>query len=132
MDGRFGTPTFTTGEWVGWEGKPIIATINLGKEEEISKAGIRLLVDTPNWIFDARGIKIEVSSNGKKWTTVASEKLPIMSGHTDYIKLHEYSFKPVKARYVRITAECETSLPKWHGVGYNKPGFIFADEIIVE
>lgn len=132
VDGRFGTPTFTTGEWIGWEGKPIIATIDLGKDEEISKAGIRLLVDTPNWIFDARGIKIEVSANGKKWTTVASEKFEPMKAHTDYIKLHEYSFKPVKARYVRITAECETHLPQWHGVGYNKPGFIFADEIIVE
>ncbi len=131
-DGRFGTATFTTGEWVGWEGVPIIATVDLGKEQSISKAGIRLLIDTPNWIFDTRGISVEVSSDGNEWNKVAGEDFPVMTAHDQYLKLHSYTFNPVKARYVRITAQCETSLPAWHGVGEGKPGFIFADEIIID
>lgn len=131
-DGRFGPTTFNTGEWMGFEGTPLIATIDLSKPQSISKVSFHTLVDGINWIMDTRGITIEVSTDGKTFTTVVSEKYPAMTDYVTEIKNHEMKFEPTAARYVRVTAECETSLPDWHGAGAGKPGFIFVDEIIVD
>lgn len=131
-DGRFGPESFNTGEWLGFEGVPVIATIDLGAPQEISQVSLNTLVNTPNWIFDARGIKVEVSLDGQNFTTVASKEIPVMKDHVIDIYNHKLTFNPTPARYVRVTAECEKSLPAWHGVGEGKPGFLFIDEIVVD
>lgn len=131
-DGRFGASSFNTGEWIGFEGKSMIATIDLGKSQEISSVTIRTLVNTPNWIFDTRGIAIAVSTDGKDFTEVVSEKYPVMEKHLIDIITHALTFKPVSARYVKVTSQCEESLPAWHGIGFGKPGFLFIDEIVID
>lgn len=131
-DGRFGASSFNTGEWMGFEGVPMIATVDLGSEQEISSVTMRILLNTPNWIFDARGIKVEVSADGKTFKEVASEEYPVMTKETIDIATHVIKFAPVAARYVKVTALCEKSIPAWHGVGEGKPGFLFVDEIVVD
>lgn len=131
-DGRFGRSSFNTGEWMGFEGTPLIATIDLGHEQEISKVNVRTNVDGLNWIMDTRGITVEVSNDGKTFTTMASEDYPAMTDYKSEIVTHEMKFTPVKARYVKVTAKCEDALPAWHGAGAGKPGFLFVDEIVVE
>lgn len=131
-DGRFGRSSFNTGEWMGFEGTPLIATIDLGHEQEISKVNVRTNVDGLNWIMDTRGITVEVSNDGKTFTTMASEDYPAMTDYKSEIVMHEMKFTPVKARYVKVTAKCEDALPAWHGAGAGKPGFLFVDEIVVE
>ena len=131
-DGRFGPDSFNTGEWLGFEGNPLAATIDLGTPQEISQVSLNTLVNTPNWIFDARSIKVEVSLDGQNFTTVASKDIPGMTDHVIDIYNHKLTFNPAPARYVRVTAECEKSLPAWHGVGEGKPGFLFIDEIVVD
>ena len=41
---------------------------------------------------------------------------------------HTLTFSPVKARYVKVTALTEHSIPAWHG-GKGNPAFLFVDEI---
>ncbi|MDE7410747.1 MAG: chitobiase/beta-hexosaminidase C-terminal domain-containing protein [Paramuribaculum sp.] len=130
-DGRFGGSSFNTGEWIGFEGKPLVATIDLGSEQEISSVSMRLLVNTPNWIFDARSISVEVSTDGSTFTEVASEVYPQMTKETIEIASHTLTFAPVTAQYVKVTAVTETSIPAWHGIGKDKPGFLFVDEIVI-
>lgn len=131
-DGRFGPSTFNTGEWIGFEGTPMIATVDLGKPMEFSQVGLRTFVDGLNWIMDTRGIKIEISDNGKDFTTVANEEYPAMEGYKSEIVNHVMKFAPVTARYIRATVLCEGVLPQWHDAGAGKPGFLFVDEITID
>ncbi len=132
VDGKYGPEAFNTGAWLGFEGVPFIATLDLGSEQEICVVTLRNNVNTPNWIFDGRKITVEVSNDGKSFTEVAVEELPQATEHLEKIVAHEMKFNPVKARYVRVTEECETSIPEFHGVGFGKPGFLFVDEISVD
>lgn len=129
VDGRFGPKAFNTGLWLGFEGKPFIATVDLGKPMEISQVVLRNNVDTPNWIFDGRGLTVEVSDDGKTFTEVAREEYPVMQSHKEEVVAHDVKFSPVTARYVRITEPCEMSIPVFHGIGAGKVGFLFVDEI---
>lgn len=133
-DGRFGpsAESFNTGEWIGFEGTPLVATIDLGAPQEISSVTLTVLVNTPNWIFDTRGITIETSMDGVEFHKVALEEYPGMDDHKIEIAKHKIAFEPTPARYIKVIALCEESLPAWHGVGEGKPGFLFADEIEVD
>lgn len=132
VDGKFGPDAFNTGAWLGFEGVPFVATVDLGDEKEISSVGLNNNVNTPNWIFDGRGLTVEVSADGVNFTEVARQEMPQATAHLEKIVAHKLEFAPVKARYVRITEECETSIPEFHGVGAGKNGFLFVDEITVD
>ena len=43
---------------------------------------------------------------------------------------HSIDFAPVKARYVKVKALVEHSIPEWHG-GRGNYGFLFVDEIAI-
>lgn len=131
-DGRFGGISFNTGEWIGYENNPLVAIIDLGSENEISSVGFNTLVDAINWIMDTRGYKIEVSADGKEFTPVAEKTFPAMTGYETKIANHTAYFDPVKARFVKVTIDCETALPTWQEAGAGKPGFLFVDEIMVD
>ncbi|MCM1484409.1 MAG: glycoside hydrolase family 20 protein [Muribaculaceae bacterium] len=131
VDGRFGPSTFNTGEWLGFVGVPLVATLDLGSEKEFSKISVNNLVATSDWIFDGRNIKVEVSDNGTDFREIAAIEIPQLTEHINAIIPHRMGFDPVKARYVRITEECENQIPEFHS-GAGKPAFIFVDEIVIE
>ena len=72
---------------------------------------------------------MEVSADGKNFTKVASESYPAMKeDDKNGVYHHELTFDPVQARYVRVIAPTEQSMPAWHG-GKGSPAFLFVDEI---
>lgn len=131
-DGRFGGSSFNTGEWIGYEGTPLIALIDLGKNQNISSVGFNVLVDALNWIMDARNAKVEISTDGKNFTTVGNESTPPLTDYETRITRHTLNFPTAEARFVKVTIDGENVLPQWHGAGAGKPGFLFVDEIIVD
>lgn len=131
VDGKFGTETFNTGEWLGFVGTPMVAIVDLGSAQQFSSVKVRNLIDTGSWIFDARSIKIETSSDGTNFTEAASLEIPALSKEVREIVTHKLSFAPVNARYIRVTEVGEKSIPSFHG-GAGNPGFIFVDELVVD
>ncbi|MCM1292688.1 MAG: family 20 glycosylhydrolase [Bacteroides sp.] len=131
-DGRFGGSSFNTGQWIGYENTPLVAVIDLGSEQNISSVDLNTLVDGLNWIMDARGIKVDVSDDGTNFNRVAEVEYPAMTEYVSEIRPHHMQFAPTNARYVKVTVDCETKLPEWHGAGAGKPGFLFVDEIVVD
>lgn len=130
-DGRFGSLAFNAGGWLGFNGADLIATIDLGAVVPVSSVAANVLIDVPNWIFDATGMKVEVSSDGKEFDKVASDSFPIPEENTRLILPHRLIFPPVDARYVRLTMGCLHEIPKWH-IGAGNPPFLFVDEIVVD
>lgn len=132
VDGCAGTTTFDSGAWVGVQRGDIEAEIDLQDLTEFSEVGVRTLISTGSWIFDARGLEVSVSADGKNFTTVAKAEYPAMVEDAPAeIVTHKVVFTPVKARYVRVKVASERSMPQWHGAK-GSPAYVFADEFMVK
>ena len=130
VDGKFGANGFNTGGWVGFAGNDLVAVINMEEPQEISEVSTRTCVDTGSWVFDATGMKVSVSNDGKSWRQVASATYPALEKDMSGIIPHSLTFEPTKAQYVKVTLEAQKKIPAWHN-GAGKPGFVFVDEIEV-
>lgn len=131
VDGRLGAKGYSSGGWLGFSGKDLIATIDLEQPQTISDVAVRTCVATGGWVFDARGLKVEVSSDGNVWKTVADEHYPALEEPTNGIFAHAVAFDPVEAQFVRVSVESERNIPSWHTAN-GKAGFVFVDEIVVD
>ena len=133
VDGLRGNSNFKTGRWIAFLQNDMDVTIDLGVAEEISSVAFATCVAKGDWVFDARGCRVEVSEDGEKFTQVAEESYPAMKQEdADGVHEHRLQFaSPVKARYVRVMAHPENAMPTWHG-GKGKPAFLFVDEISID
>ena len=132
VDGLQGNHNYRTGRWLGFAGNDFEAIIDLQKAMEISKVSFNTCVEKGDWVFDARGIEISVSTDGKQYTKVFDEQYPCMQPeNANKIYTHEIPFTPTQARYVKVKALVEHSMPEWHGAkGYG--AFLFIDEIAID
>lgn len=131
VDGLQGSFNYKTGRWIAFYGNDLEAVIDLQKPTEISSAEISTCVEKGDWIFDARGLVVEVSEDGNQYTRVAAEEYPAMKQNDrNGIFNHKLTFDPVKTRYVKVLAKSERQIPEWHG-GKGNLGFLFVDEIVL-
>lgn len=132
IDGIRGTTNWSGGGWQGYQGQDLLATIDLGRVQKVSKLSAGFLQDVASWILMPRRLEFEVSENGQTFRPVAS--IPVDVPERDYgviIKDFAASLDGVMARYVRIRAQSYGKLPAWHP-GSGGDSWIFVDEIIVE
>jgi len=133
-DGVKGMLNYTMGNWQGFEGKDMDATIDLQQTKQIHKITAGFLSDPGSWIFLPTQVDFYVSMDGKNFTllgkqTHATEKASDMN--IIAIKDFGYSFKKMKVRYVRVKAHAIINCPEWHSGKGNK-AWLFGDEIMVE
>lgn len=132
VDGLKGNGNYKTGRWIGFYRNDMDVTIDLQQPTDISSVSFTTCVEKGDWIFDIRGITIEVSDDNKTFTKVFSEEYPAMTeADRNGLYDHKFAFEPVKTRYVRVLAPVEHSIPAWHG-GAGNEGFIFVDEIVID
>jgi F5/8 type C domain-containing protein len=91
--------------------------IDFGRVQRISQVGAGFLQDVGSWIWLPRSLEVELSVDGKSFTSVAS----IPADSTDAtIKDYLKSIPPQDARYVRLRA-----------TNSGKNTWIFVDEILI-
>ncbi|HEX4877957.1 MAG TPA: family 20 glycosylhydrolase [Chitinophagaceae bacterium] len=116
--------------WHGFSAKDLIATIDLGELQTIRYITLGCLQNYNDWIFLPQEVKFEISVNG----TDFEEVQVLVNPHSIHEKNLLYDFKASfagkPARFIRVTAR-NNLCPAGHS-GAGKPGWIFADEIIVE
>lgn len=131
-DGLEGNHNYRTGRWLGFANNEFEALIDLQSVMEVSRMAFNTCVEKGDWVFDTRGISVSVSEDGKQYTEAFNEEYPAMKAEdANKIYTHEVSFAPVKARYVKIKALVEHSMPEWHGAKGNG-AFLFVDEIAID
>lgn len=131
-DGLVGDKGFGTGRWLGFCGNDLEAVIDLKKLTDVSSVSFNTCVEKGSWIFDARNIKVSVSTDGVNFTSVAKHSLPALEKNSaDNINTYELKFSQTKARYIKVYATSEHNIPDWHS-GKGKPAFLFVDEISVK
>jgi alpha-L-fucosidase len=131
-DGLHGKVKFTSGNWLGFDGKDFEAILDMGKKMNIHSASLSYLVCTRSWIFEPVEILIEASPDGKEFKPVLSKKFnPAMWKSADAVKEFSDVFPAVNARYIRFTAKNRGTCPPGHP-GSGDKAWIFVDEITVE
>lgn len=131
VDALKGNTNYRTGRWIAFCGNDMDMTIDLLQPTEISSVAISTATGKGDWVFDARGLAVQVSDDGKTFKEVASEEYPAMKeSDRDGLYEHKLTFDPLTTRYVRVIAESEQSMPAWHGAA-GKPSYMFVDEITV-
>jgi predicted alpha-1,2-mannosidase len=132
IDGVRGTANWSGGAWQGYQGKDLVAVIDLGAVQKISKAGAGFLQDTGSWIWMPRRVEIELSLDGKTFGppfSIPNDVPEKQEGVVirDFVK----TIPPQNARYLRIRAVNFGKIPTWHP-GSGGDAWIFIDELIVE
>ena len=122
-----------SGRWLGFYTHPLEAVIDLGENTTVSRVAFNTCVEKGSWIYDTRRVEISVSMDGgKTWNTVVEKDFaPLTEANKNGITSHEFNFAPSNARWVRIIAQPEASIPAWHKDAAGKPAFLFVDEITV-
>ncbi len=123
---------FRDGTWIGFNNLGAVeAVIDMEEETEISKVQLSNYICARDWIFGTEELKIAVSTDGKSYTEVASQKYEEPKDlHVEEVLDMELTFDPVKARYVKFIVLKTQELPEWHN-GAGKPAFVFLDEFKV-
>jgi hypothetical protein len=137
IDGIRGTTNWTSGAWQGYWGKDLVAVVDLGRPQMISRLGAGFLQDAGSWIWMPRTVRFEVSLDGQNFVPVLTIPNDVPDGSNpdfnagtlakDFVK----NITRQQARYVRITAVNFGKIPAWHP-GHGGDAWIFADEIIIE
>lgn len=130
-DGVRGTTTHGK-SWHAFNGKDMIATIDLGEEKSVHQISIGSLQNYRSWLFMPTSVKFEVSGDGTNYTEVGvvNNTVPV-DERGPVIKDFTTSFKERKAKFIRVTARNLGVCPKGHP-GEGKPTWLFADEIVVK
>lgn len=116
--------------WHGFSGDDLIATVDLGVPANLRQVSLGCLQSYKSWIFLPRWVKFEISSDGQHFTEIKTEQTPFDINEN----FLQYDFKVplnnISARYIRITAKNNNCPPGHPGAG--APGWIFADELMIE
>nr|MCR5014151.1 glycoside hydrolase family 92 protein [Bacteroidales bacterium] len=131
IDHQRGGDNFRTGTWQGYQGVDLIATVDLGEKQWISRLAGSFLQEEGSWIFMPKEVEFFVSDDGKKFRSVGKEvnRIPADEGGS---MTQELGVRPrCEARYVRMAAKSLGQCPEWH-VGAGQPAWIFCDEFIID
>ena len=137
VDGSIGTKGLSEySEWLGFLGKDMEATIDLGSSTSIQSVSLHTFGSGSDWAYLPRGnrainfpqqISIEVSDDGNNYQTISTEKINSQSNKNGKFTL------PVNttARYLRITAKNQGVIPAG-SPGAATAVWLFVSEIEVQ
>lgn len=130
-DGLFGVVDFHY-NWLGFENADLEAIIDLQEPTEIRKLSADFMQYPLAWIFLPVKVEYSISMDGKNFINAGkiNNTTPQQKGKV-FLQGFETSFKPIRARYIKIFAESVKLCPAWHR-GAGQPAWIFIDEVIVE
>jgi len=131
IDGLRGGTDFRTGEWQGFEGQDVLATIDLGRPMKVMRVGLSVLQEQRSWIWFPPEVEFAFSANGRQWSTVRVANT--VSRETPDAMTAELMTEPIakRARYVKVIAKNAGPCPEWHP-GKGGTTWIFADEVLIE
>lgn len=131
VDGLRGGVEFRSGEWQGFQGQDVLATVDLGGERRLDAVSVGVLQDQRSWIWYPEYVDVAWSINGRQWSSTVLTHA--VARDADGAQRLELRTGPIgkRARYVKLMAKNAGPCPDWHP---SKGGssWIFLDEIGIE
>ncbi|WP_394990004.1 family 20 glycosylhydrolase [Emticicia sp.] len=117
--------------WVGFEGKDLDVTIDLGQVMNLNKVSFAFLRSSASWIMLPQEVEVSISNDGKKFTSI--QKMPLGSIDSEGRAIQQLSIAAdgKKGRFIKIFAKNYGNLPDNHP-GKGSSAWLFVDEIGVE
>jgi hexosaminidase len=128
VDGMIGNRDKFGRDWLGFSGKDVIATVDLGKREQINKVTVGFLASEGSWIHFPKSVAVFISDDGinfKNVSLVTMAEILSMNGTV------EMKLGTQKARYIKVIAENSGIIPEG-SAGAGSKAWLFVDEISVE
>ncbi|MEO6819575.1 MAG: family 20 glycosylhydrolase [Ginsengibacter sp.] len=119
----------SSSEWLGFNGKDLTATIDLGTMTQVNSVTLKTLDMNGSWIYLPKSIEIMVSDDGITFTEAAKIDRVLNPGKDQEIR--EFILQVNKsARYLKVFAKNLGMIPG--GLpGAGEPAWLFVDEIQV-
>ncbi len=131
VDGLRGGADFRSGEWQGFQGQDVLATIDLGAERRLDAVSVGVLQDQRSWIWYPEYVDVAWSINGRQWSsTVLTHTVARDAQGAQRMDLRTGPIGK-RARYVKVMAKNAGPCPDWHP-GKGGTSWIFLDEIGIE
>ena len=131
VDFMKGSLQFSDGNWLGYEGEHLVASLDLGESKPVSGVSVGALEDVGSYIFFPKGIEVSVSNDGKSFEEVASLSIPTAKeAHPPELKQFLLSFEEVETRYIQVKVVSNLKNPEWHPAPEAKC-WVFVDEVVV-
>jgi hypothetical protein len=129
-NGLKGTDDFHC-NWLGFEGTPMAAVIDLGETRPLSEVSVDFIQDLMVWIFLPRRVEFFLSQDGNTYQPAGSVSRTSPEKQAGaFIETYRCVFPETPARYIKIRTENHCRCPGWHK-GAHGLAWIFLDEIVV-
>ncbi|WP_081768601.1 glycoside hydrolase family 20 protein [Hymenobacter swuensis] len=128
VDGQKGSTNHADGQWLGFYGTDLVATLDLQKATEINTVTSTFLRAAGSGILLPTNVEVAVSEDGKTYRTVYSAPVPAQATQAKPTSSEvRADVQKTMARFIRITAR------NAQAVGASKPEtWLFAGEIVVQ
>ena len=131
IDGKRGYVDYSSGQWIGQEGKDLEFIIDLNASKLISEISIGYLHNPSNWVFSPKFFGVSFSNDGVNFSkTIQSEtskKIQDKTNFTDTLSIATTQ----KSRYIKLTIKNIGKIPEGH-VAVGNQAWFFIDEIIIK
>lgn len=118
--------------WLGFEGEPIEAVVDLGRIVPVHRVAMDFLQDEMAWIFLPDSMQVSFSLDGETWQAAAmATRQADLETRGAFIENFDSRFDLVLARYVRVKVHRALTCPAWHK-GAGGKAWAFCDEIVVQ
>lgn len=114
-------------EFLGFNGKDLDATIDLGEETPIKKVVLHSFQQTASWIYSPQSVNIYLSTDGKNF----SNAFPAIIADGTALNTALIPLTTPPARFIRVLAKNYGIIPS-ENPGAGNPAWLFADEIEIQ
>ncbi|NSL88161.1 family 20 glycosylhydrolase [Chitinophaga sp. Mgbs1] len=126
VNGIEGNASYNDGQWFGYNGKDVEATVELDSIQDIHLLGANTINATDNWIYPPKQVTFSVSDDGKSYREVYKQTSFTGKG----VNKIRGSVNNVRGRFIRLQMKNYGTIPAG-APGAGSPAWLFVDEFII-
>jgi hexosaminidase len=128
VDGMYGDRGKFGRDWLGFSGKDVMATIDLGSLKKVQSLTVDVLSSPASWIYYPKHITISYSENGFDYSSESTISVKEIESSKGVVKIE---IPTTSIRYIKVNAYNQGKILEGNP-GAGEPAWLFIDEIKVE
>ncbi len=117
---------YSGNEWLGFDGKDMVLSIDLGSVKELSYGSIEFFNSPDSWIYPPTEVMVEAAADEENYFPILQKKVKESSNKHMVVELPLRTFE---ARYLRVRARNHGMIKSGQGEG--NPAWLFVGEVVL-